>query len=165
MLITDSIAADVSTPETGGPEIVWGNRPLSERGTSACVGDHGDQYAPTPPAPAIFEAHIECGCSIKFPVPTMPGEMLYCIRHDGWYVSTPVPTDPKPETQITYYARCLTCNKEYGPLSRTALYTRAKRHAVGKTKRTTPPHRVEVGRTGVVEGEITWKEYVYTGKQ
>lgn len=135
------------------------NRPIQTVGAAFPTGDHGPEYSFEKPSPAIHEAILNCGCSLFFPVQTIPGELLLCRFHDDWFKSRPA-AEKKP-VGMTHYVRCNSCANEYGPIQRSYAYTMAKRHSVGKNGNKSPRHEVMVGKPS--GDEIIWQQYEYKG--
>lgn len=133
------------------------NRPIQAVLGAFQIGDHGPEYEYQKPSPAEHRSILNCGCSILFPVPTRPGELLFCGRHDDWFKSAPV---VKP-ADLTHFVKCQDCPKEYGPYRSSHAFTTAKRHAFGKNGNRTPPHTAFVGKSA--NDEIIWTEYKRRG--
>lgn len=131
------------------------NRPIQGVLAAFQIGDHGPEYQFEKPSPAEHEALLNCGCSLFFPVPTMPGELLLCARHDDWFKSNPVETKPKPVGE--HYVKCHSCPREYGPILRAHAYTSARRHSYGKNGNKNSPHHVSIGKPS--PDGIVWTEY------
>lgn len=159
MFVTDAIAAlSEYLPEGTKSDRT---RLIQESVATLCIGEHGPEYRSEKPSPADYESHLGCGCKRFFPMPTLPGELLFCTLHDDWYKSQPK-TEKKADPKATYFVKCDSCTTEYGPLLRPAAYGKAKIHSVGKNANKNPKHTVRIGNGA--SGQLLWRDYEYRGR-
>jgi len=157
MFVTDAISMDDLSGVVLRDQTL--NRPLQESVATFCIGDHGPEYQVENPSPATEESILWCGCSLFFPAPTTPGELLFCTFHDDWFKSRPALVKDV-SSQPNYRIKCNTCDgKEFAPGSRTQAYTQARRHSYGKKGNKNPRCHVVIGKPTASGTEYVWFEY------